>query len=217
SGWEECDDGNAINGDGCDSTCRVELNVPDTDGDGIIDDVECPPPGSPLQPSSCPDSDGDGTVDFQDQDDDGDSINTADESYDGDSDPTDDDTDGDGIPNYLDPDDDDDGIDTADEVAASDELGNDDVDRDGDVNWLDTDSDGDGIEDGDEPTDADSNGVPDYLEPAGETSDFGGLTLEGGGGVENCHVQMTGRRSPAGALLWLLAALSLAVRRSRRH
>ncbi len=218
SGWEECDDGNAINGDGCDDTCRLESDVPDTDGDGIIDNVECPPPGSPLQPSSCPDTDGDGMPNFDDPDDDDDSINTADESYDGDSDPTDDDTDGDGIPNYLDPDDDDDGIDTADEVAASDELGNDDVDGDGDVNWLDTDSDGDGIEDGDEPTDADSNGVPDYLEAAGQTpDDFGGLTLEGGGGIEGCHVQMTGRQSPAGAVLLFFAALSLAVHRHRRH
>ena len=216
SGWEECDDGNAIDGDGCDAACRLESDVPDTDGDGIIDDVECPPPGSPLQPSSCPDTDGDGMFDFEDPDDDGDGVNTADESYDGDSDPTDDDTDGDDIPNYLDSDDDDDGIDTMDEVAASGELGNDDVDGDGDVNWLDTDSDGDGIADGDEPTDADSNGVPDYLEAPMDVPDFGGLTLEGGGGRENCHVQMTGGQSPAGALFFLLAALSLVARRSRR-
>ena len=144
SGWEECDDGNAVDGDGCDSSCRIEAGVPDTDGDGIPDAVECPPPGSPLQPTTCPDTDGDGTPDFQDEDDDGDGINTADESPDGDSDPTDDDTDGDGTPNYLDDDDDGDGIDTADEIADSNAIDDNDVDGDGLVNWLDTDSDGDG-------------------------------------------------------------------------
>jgi len=216
SGWEECDDGNAIDGDGCDSSCRRESDVPDSDGDGIPDDVECPAPGSPMQPASCPDADGDGRPDFDDEDDDGDGIDTADESPDGDSDPTDDDTDGDGTPNYLDEDDDGDGIDTANEIAASDELGNDDVDDDGAVNWLDTDSDGDGIDDGDEAEDADGNGVPDYLEALADPVGPGRLILQGGRGV-GCHVGVPGGGGANGILLLLLLGFGLGIRRYRRN
>ncbi len=215
SGWEECDDGNAVDGDGCDSTCRLETDIPDTDGDGIFDDEECPPPGNPLQPSSCPDTDGDGMPDFQDSDDDDDGIETRDETPDGDSDPRDDDTDGDGTPNYLDPDDDGDGIDTADERADSSTLGNDDVDDDGDVNWLDTDSDGDGIADEDEPGDDDENGVPDYLEPLGDALARSGLVLQGGRPI-GCHVGVVSQGGPASALL-LVLALCLGIRRYWRN
>ena len=35
---EQCDDGNLVNGDGCSSTCRFE----DFDGDGILDNDNCP-------------------------------------------------------------------------------------------------------------------------------------------------------------------------------
>jgi cysteine-rich repeat protein len=216
SGWEECDDGNAVDGDGCDSSCRRESDVPDSDGDGIPDDVECPAPGSPMQPATCSDTDGDGTPDFDDEDDDGDGIDTADESPDGDSDPTDDDTDGDGTPNYLDEDDDGDGIDTADEIAASDVVENDDLDGDGVVNWLDTDSDGDGIDDGDEAEDADGNGVPDYLEDIEDPSGPGRLILQGGRGV-GCHVGVPGEGSPNGVLLLLLLGFGLGIRRYRRN
>ena len=215
SGWEECDDGNAIDGDGCDRSCRREADVPDTDGDGIIDALECPPPGSPQQPTSCPDTDGDGMPNFNDPDDDGDGVDTANESPDGDSDPTDDDTDADGTPNYLDVDDDGDGIDTADELAASSDIGDDDVDSDGSVNWLDTDSDGDGIADGDEPGDGNANGVPDYLEVQDAPQDFGGLIVQGGRGV-GCHVGVTGQGGPTGALL-LMLALCLGIRRYGRN
>ena len=83
----------------------------DTDGDGIPDLVECPAPGDPVgDPSGCPDTDGDGDPNFNDPDDDDDGIDTADENYDGDNDPTNEDSDGDGKPDYLDPDDDDDGV-----------------------------------------------------------------------------------------------------------
>ena len=215
SGWEECDDGNTVDGDGCDRHCRVETDVPDTDGDGIPDDVECPAPGSPLQPSSCPDTDGDGDPDFDDSDDDGDGIDTADESPDGDSDPTDDDTDGDGIPNYLDDDDDGDGIDTADEVAAATEIDNDDVDGDGLPNWLDTDSDGDGIDDSEEAgLDENMNGVPDYLEDADVAGLYDGLYISGGRGA-GCHVGVMTPDTPV-QLLLLLLALGLGIRRRRR-
>jgi len=216
SGWEECDDGNAVDGDGCNSSCRIEAGVPDTDGDGIPDTVECPPPGSPLQPTTCPDTDGDGTPDFQDEDDDGDGINTADESPDGDSDPTDDDTDGDGTPNYLDEDDDGDGIDTADEIAASDATGDNDPDRDGLVNWLDTDSDGDGVNDGDEAGDENGNGIPDYLEDLDEALDTGRLILQGGRGV-GCTVGTPNQGGPSEALLLLMLGFGLGIRRYRRN
>ena len=145
----------------------------DTDGDGLADQTECPPPGNPItMPGDCPDSDMDGMPDFNDTDDDNDGIPTSDElpemDTDGDGTPNhlDPDDDGDGIPtmtecadpaacidtdedgadNYLDPDDDDDGIPTATEVEDGAVHGND-VDGDGDPNWLDTDSDMDGIPD----------------------------------------------------------------------
>ena len=215
SGWEECDDGNAVDGDGCDSSCRIESDVPDSDGDGIPDTVECPAPGNPLQPASCRDTDDDGTPDFDDEDDDGDGIPTADESPDGDSDPTDDDTDDDGTPNYLDEDDDGDGIDTADELDASNTLGDDDPDDDGLVNWLDTDSDGDGIDDGDEAGDENGNGIPDYLEELEEPQGPGRLILQGGRGV-GCSVGAPGQGGSTGALLLLLLGFGLVIRRYRR-
>jgi len=216
SGWEECDDGNAVDGDGCSASCRIEADVPDSDGDGIPDTVECSPPGNPAQPATCEDSDGDGTPDFEDEDDDGDGVNTVDESPDGDSDPTDDDTDGDGTPNYLDKDDDGDGVDTADEIAASDASGDDDPDGDGLVNWLDTDSDGDGIEDGDEAEDENGNGIPDYLEELNEALDTGRLILQGGRGV-GCTVGTPGQGGPSGALLLLMLGFGLGIRRYRRN
>jgi len=215
SGWEECDDGNAVDGDGCDSSCRIESDVPDSDGDGIPDTVECPAPGNPLQPASCRDTDDDGTPDFDDEDDDGDGIPTADESPDGDSDPTDDDTDDDGTPNYLDDDDDGDGIDTADELDASNTLGDDDPDDDGLVNWLDTDSDGDGTDDGDEAGDENGNGIPDYLEELEEPQGPGRLILQGGRGV-GCSVGAPGQGGSSGALLLLLLGFGLVIRRYRR-
>ncbi len=214
SGWEECDDGNAVDGDGCDSSCRRETDVADTDGDGLLDDVECPPPGSPLQPSSCPDTDGDGDPDFDDGDDDNDGIDTVDESPDGDSDPSDDDTDGDGVPNYLDEDDDGDGIPTAEEIAASSEVENNDVDGDGDPNWLDTDSDGDEIDDADEPGDADENGVPDYLEVVGASGGEPRWILQGTSRI-SCHVGRIDESSASTLLLML--ALCLGIRRYRRN
>lgn len=227
SGWEECDDGNTVAGDGCDASCRLESEAPDTDMDGIPDEVECPAPGNPARPETCRDSDGDGTPDFEDEDDDGDGIDAADESPDGNSDPIDDDTDGDGTPNYLDPDDDGDGIDTSDEVDASDAIGDEDPDGDGLPSWLDTDSDGDGTTDAAEAGDEDGNGVPDYLEEVPGPQEPGQpreapapeepveFSLGGGGGF-GCSVGSPGQGGPSGALLWLLLAIGLGVRRGRR-
>ena len=87
-------------------------------------------------------TDGEGEPDYRDTDDDGDGVDTVEENYDGDDDPTDTDTDGDGIPDYLDTDDDNDGLLTEDENA----------DPNGDGNP-------------DDAVDTDGNGVPDYLEP----------------------------------------------------
>jgi outer membrane protein OmpA-like peptidoglycan-associated protein len=153
-----------------------EEPILDSDGDGILDDVECPVSGE------CPDTDGDGVPDYLDDDDDGDGIPTIDEDLDGDGDPTNDDSDGDGKPDYLDDDDDGDGIPTQTEVADGAEFG-DDIDKDGLPNWLDTDSDGDGVADGTEAMgggDANANGIPDYLEPefwAGDTDVDGVLDV----------------------------------------
>ena len=211
---EVCDDGNADNGDGCDSSCRLESELADADMDGVLDSDECPAPGSPFQPDTCLDTDDDGTPNFMDPDDDGDGIDTADENYDGDEDPTNQDSDNDGTPDYLDTDDDDDGIDTEDERAASDAVGDDDVDGDGDSNWLDTDSDADGVPDGDEAIDSNDNGVPDYLEPPGAGASIGGgLT----GGSIGCSMKPAPPVSDAHGAGWLvLGLLGLAVRRRRR-
>ncbi|MGB5502050.1 MAG: DUF4215 domain-containing protein [Polyangiales bacterium] len=215
-GWEECDDANALNGDGCSSSCRVEVAPGDMDGDGISDNVECPAPGNPAQSETCLDTDGDGTPDFMDMDDDGDGINTDDETYDGNTDPSGEDTDGDGTPNYLDEDDDGDGVDTADEIAASDATGDNDPDGDGLVNWLDTASDGDGVDDGDEAGDENGNGIPDYLEELNEALDTGRLILQGGRGV-GCTVGTPGQGGPSGALLLLMLGFGLGIRRYRRN
>lgn len=86
------------------------------------------------------DSDGDLTPNYQDRDDDGDGILSADEDPDGDGDPTNDDTDNDGIANYLDNDDDGDGVLTQDESVDEDtNPDNDDTDQDGIPNYLDAD------------------------------------------------------------------------------
>ncbi|MFD2564890.1 T9SS type B sorting domain-containing protein, partial [Aquimarina rubra] len=89
-------------------------------------------------------TDGEGEPDYRDTDDDGDGVDTVEENYDGDEDPSDTDTDGDGIPDYLDTDDDGDDILTEDENP---------------------DPNSDGIPD--DAIDTDGDGVPDYLDPNG--------------------------------------------------
>ncbi len=158
---------------------------PDSDGDGLGDlfevgDVEAPT-----------DTDGDGVIDALEPDDDGDGIPTADETYDGDTDPTNDDSDLDGVPDYLDDDDDGDGLLTLLEDCDGDgDPTNDDSDGDGTPNYLQTDSDGDGIDDaaeavaGTDPcsTDSDGDGIDDPDEatygtdPTNADTDGDGLT-----------------------------------------
>ncbi len=123
--------------------------TPDSDGDGIPDDVECP-----AFPS-CEDTDGDGMPDYLDLDDDGDGIPSADE-YNDPVDPNDDfcsntvqDSDADGVPDCQD----------------------NDADGDGIPNYVDVDSDDDGVPDALEGAgDSDGNGVLDYLEPDSTSS-----------------------------------------------
>ncbi len=152
---------------------QAGLEAGNSDGDGLLDDVECPT-GIP-----CPDSDGDGIPDYMDTDDDGDNVPTAAEDPHADGDLTHVDTDGDGTPDYLDTDDDGDGDLTAAEDANLDgDPTDDDSDGDGIPDYLDADdagpgagdSDGDGIADNIECPggipcpDSDGNGTPDYLE-----------------------------------------------------
>ena len=140
----------------------------DTDGDGVIDSVECPAPAS-IAAGDCPDTDGDGMPDYDDTDDDGDGIETADEETAGP------DSDGDGVPNRLDLDSDDDGI-----LDATEGGGDTDMDGLSDATDLDADGDGildvvegggasaDGNLDGriDDTTDVDGNGVADSIDSA---------------------------------------------------
>ncbi|WP_144895661.1 Ig-like domain-containing protein [Lutibacter sp. Hel_I_33_5] len=110
-------------GDGIFDLVESGSGAPDADNDGVIDGSQSrsgrngifdaletsADSGTLLREPR--DTDGDGKRDFQDTDDDGDGIDTADEDVVAvDGDPTNDDTDGDGIPNYLDNDDDGDGI-----------------------------------------------------------------------------------------------------------
>jgi len=62
-GTEQCDDGNTISGDGCSDTCQIEY-APDTDGDGILDDIDA----CPFEDATGFDLDGDGCIDDSDGD-----------------------------------------------------------------------------------------------------------------------------------------------------
>jgi hypothetical protein len=92
----------------------------DDDADGVPNSVECPN-------GTSPDTDGDGLADCNDPDDDGDYLQTWDESKG--------DTDGDGLPDYLDEDDDNDGELTRDEAWPTPK----DADGDGILDHLDAD------------------------------------------------------------------------------
>lgn len=174
-GDEQCDDGNAVNGDGCTDQC-----LQDSDGDGISDALECPNGGvvttveTPRPPSVacnnfhcdlctygngyCPRSACDSLFcEWRDLG--SDQICVKKEA----ACPPEatravrcPDTDGDGLPDDEDTDSDNDGIPDADE-------GNGDIDGDGILNFMDADSDGDGRSDRDEDGgDIDGDGVPNY-------------------------------------------------------
>ncbi|MBN8615677.1 MAG: hypothetical protein J0L92_34095, partial [Deltaproteobacteria bacterium] len=143
------------NTDDDDNDFVYDRAVLDSDGDGILDTVECP------MPAMCPDTDTDGTPDQLDPDDDGDGVPTAEEC----ADPTAcRDTDTDGTPDYRDADDDGDGRPTRDERPAAVSI---DTDRDGTPDFLDVDDDGDGLPTAEECAaapcrDTDTDGTPDY-------------------------------------------------------
>ena len=131
----------------------------DSDGDTVLDSVECVPP--------LVDTDGDGTPNCYDPDDDNDGMYMERAG----------DLDGDGLPNYLDTDDDGDGVPSAEEGEGDD-------DSDYIPNWFDGDDedgpagdhDGDGLSNEDEEdlgsdpesTDSDGDRVPDEDEMDGD-------------------------------------------------
>lgn len=168
----------------------------DSDGDGIVDTIEC----GPLAPD-CVDTDADGTPDYLDEDSDGDGISDLIEGNDANMDgvidraPSGIDTDGDGLddafdpdnggtmaptqdtdmdgkPDYQDVDSDGDGI--TDNAECEDAAMCPDTDADGTPDYLDLDSDGDGIPDATEGHDADGDGSPDSP-PSGMDTDGDGL------------------------------------------
>jgi hypothetical protein len=124
----------------------------DTDGDGLLDEVEKKLGSDPTNP----DTDGDGIKDGQEV---GDPNKPRD-------------TDGDGKIDMLDPDDDNDGVPTKDELGAGGAASPQDTDGDGKPNHLDDDDDGDTVLTKDElgaggaakPLDTDADGKPDYLD-----------------------------------------------------
>jgi len=73
----------------------------DDDGDGVPTALETNGVGARGTNFFYLDTDGDGIENYLDNDDDGDGLLTQDEDYNGNGDPTDDDTDGSGIPDFL--------------------------------------------------------------------------------------------------------------------
>ncbi len=153
-------DGDGISDDEEGAAGRV-----DTDGDGVPDfqdddsDGDGIPDGAEAGDDSLStparDSDGDGIPDFRDEDSDNNGIPDADESTM--------DTDGDGLPDFADQDDDNDRATDAVELMA----GGPGVDTDGDgvVDFKDSDSDDDTILDGDErEIDTDMDGLLDWAD-----------------------------------------------------
>jgi hypothetical protein len=140
--------------------------APDSDGDGVPDDLDA----FPLDPSEWSDNDGDGTGDNADMDDDNDGQSDVDEIACG-SDPLDassaaPDADGDYSPDCVDADDDNDGYDDVDDAFPLDpsEWSDNDGDGTGDNGDMDDDNDGqfdvDEIACGSDPLDA-SSAAPD--------------------------------------------------------
>jgi cysteine-rich repeat protein len=167
---EECDDGNNIDGDGCDAACNLESCI-DGDGDGI-----CDPDDLCDGDDSSGDSDGDYLCDNLDacpldpaNDEDGDGLCAGDDNCPAvpNSDQTD--SDGDGAGDLCDDDDDDDGVLDGDDNCQYDHNPDQaDFDGDGAGDVCDSDIDGDGV------IDADDMCLP---TPAGETVNENGCSL----------------------------------------
>ncbi|MBQ9817123.1 MAG: hypothetical protein IJM59_06655 [Proteobacteria bacterium] len=137
---------------------KVAQQGTDTDGDTIIDALECHPEDTELgftEPNEpCVDSDGDTIPDYKDTDSDNDTIPDSIEANNGSGAYEPDDADYDGLPNYLDTDSDDNGIPDSVECGGTKENGlfKNCKDTDGDTvpDYLDYDNDGDGFSDVDE-------------------------------------------------------------------
>ncbi len=155
-GASECENSNPVD-DVCDG--------PDTDGDGIVDDLDT----NPGFGTGAPDLDGDGVSDEDDLDDDNDGIL---DTVEGDGSV---DTDGDGVPDSLDLDSDNDGIpdviegnsgcadvSIADSVCDGPDMDGDGVADDA-TNPTPPDTDGDGVDDF-RDLDSDNDGISDVIE-----------------------------------------------------
>ncbi|MBQ9817991.1 MAG: hypothetical protein IJM59_11095, partial [Proteobacteria bacterium] len=137
---------------------KVAQQGTDTDGDTIIDALECHPEDTELgftEPNEpCVDSDGDTIPDYKDTDSDNDTIPDSIEANNDGGKYEPEDADYDGLPNYIDTDSDDNGILDKDECGGAKENGlfKDCKDTDGDKvpDYLDYDNDGDGFSDVDE-------------------------------------------------------------------
>lgn len=163
-------------------------NNADSDGDGIDDGIEIG-----LDHDNPTDTDSDGVPNVLDDDDDGDSILTKDENYNGGS-PADDDTDGDGVPDYLEPDDDGDSVLTINENYNGGSPLDDDTDRDDTPDYRDSDDDNDGLFTKDEQPDPNGDGDPaDAIDTEGDGLvdylDFNNATAptddDDGDGIDN--------------------------------
>lgn len=163
---EACDDGNAVNGDGCSDTCVIESGWECPDAGACTDIDECAEgtdncdvnatctnePGSFTCTCNFGFA-GDGVTCDPSGDSDGDGITDLDEC----SDPNNcEDTDGDGLPDYADLDSDNDGL--LDSSECEDPSACSDLDGDGIADFRDRDSDGDGLSDAAEAFDADDDG-----------------------------------------------------------
>jgi|GEM_PF-1759490 len=164
-----------------------EDDFPDTDADGITDNLDSAP-SDPCVPNntaiSC-DSDGDGLpdgvedahgTDPQNPDTDGDGISDSNEQGD---------ADGDGVPDAAEIDSDNDGIADIVEIASSPGMPPD-TDNDGTPDYLDTDSDNDGISDAEEALgvatlsgqDSDNDGIDDAIDAdvtGGKDANYDGI------------------------------------------
>ncbi len=204
--YDEDNDGvpDDTDGDGIPDYLDPSDTDTDLDDDGIPDADECPG-GAP-----CRDSDGDGLPDYNDPDDDNDGLLTKNETYDGDADPTNDntnvDTEDPDIPDYLDPDDDGDAIPTILEHADPNDDGDPadawDTDGDGTADYQDADDDGDGIptaeecDYGDVCPDTDGDGIPDHMDGdsdgdgVSDMEEAGCTDTNGDGQADSCPAEL---------------------------
>ena len=198
----------------------LDPNNADSDGDTIADGTEVGDDfDAPL------DTDEDGTIDALDDDSDDDGLLDTDEAGDDDLDTDPIDTDGDGVPNFQDSDSDDDSVEDAEDncplVANEDQA---DADNDGIGDACADDDDGDTIVDAEDncprvantdQEDLDEDGIGDACDDDVKTEADGTLT---GHGVASCS-SAPGRSNGAGnfSILAILGLCLLGLRRRRER